>query len=153
MRSAAPPFEAVGGSRFPPRRFRECQLRFRAVGPGARVDGVKQQADPGFPVAQGERQPGFGTDPARDMKTRSAEGATCAAGQTRGSGEFVPLAWADVGLAEDAAQGANWDLEFPGHDGSIDDILRIPHELDVAALLAGFDEAGRFKPVLDFAEG
>jgi hypothetical protein len=58
-----------------------------------------------------------------------------------------------MGLAKNAAQGANWNLGLPGHDGSIDTILRVPHELDVAALLTGFGEACRFKPALDFAEG
>jgi hypothetical protein len=50
MRSVAPVFSGpLGGSRFPPRRFRECQLRFGAWIPA--VNGVKQQADPGFLVS------------------------------------------------------------------------------------------------------
>jgi hypothetical protein len=43
--------EIAGRSRFHPSRFRECQLRFRAADPDAGVNGVKQQEDPGFPVA------------------------------------------------------------------------------------------------------
>jgi predicted HTH domain antitoxin len=41
----------AGRSRFHPRRFRACQLRFRAVDPDAGVNGVKQVQDPGLPVA------------------------------------------------------------------------------------------------------
>ena len=66
--------------------------------------------------------------------------------------EFVPVIGSDVGLAENAVQRADRDLGFPWHNGGIDDLTRAPHELDMAALLAGFDKAGRFKTALDLAE-
>jgi hypothetical protein len=40
-----------------------------------------------------------------------------------------------------------------GNDHRIHDATAVSHELDVAALLAGFDETGGFKPALDFPEG
>ena len=56
MRSAAWAMPGpVGGNRFHPRRFRECQLRFRVCRSRRRdvlsLPGVKQQVDPGFLVA------------------------------------------------------------------------------------------------------
>jgi hypothetical protein len=43
-----------------------------------------------------------------------------------------------VGLVENAAQGVDWDCQAS-------------YELDMAALLAGFNKAGRLKPALDLA--
>ena len=42
---------------------------------------------------------------------------------------------------------------FFGHDDRIDSVARVPDELDVAALLAGLGEPGRFEPALDLAKG
>ena len=40
---------------------------------------------------------------------------------------------------------------FPWHDGGIDGLARAAHKVDVAALLAGFNETNRLKPSLDLA--
>ena len=66
--------------------------------------------------------------------------------------EFVPGVGTDVSLAENTAQRADRDLAFPWHNGSIDDLTRSSNELDVAALLAGFDKPGGLKAALDLAE-
>ena len=75
MRSAASAvLRPAGGSRFPLRRFRESQLRFRAVDPDAGVDGVKQQSDPGFLVAsrRTSTRVSHRLGPPKNMKARNA---------------------------------------------------------------------------------
>ena len=64
----------------------------------------------------------------------------------------VPLGKIDVGLIQDAAQGSDRNFVLPRHDGRVDGIAESPHELDVAALLAGFDKSRRLKTPLDFTE-
>jgi hypothetical protein len=49
--------------------------------------------------------------------------------------------------------GADRNLAFLWHDGSVDNLARAPRKLDMATSLTGFHEAGCLKPSLDFAEG
>lgn len=58
-----------------------------------------------------------------------------------------------MGLAENTPQCANRNLTLIRHDSGVDTFARISRKLNVAALLADFDKASRFKPALDFAEG
>ena len=71
----------------------------------------------------------------------------------RALAESLPIVKIDVSLAENASQGADRDLVLPGHNSGIDYPARASHELDMAALLGGFEETGRLQSTLDFAEG
>lgn len=66
--------------------------------------------------------------------------------------EFIPVVGIDVSLAENATQRPHRNLGFLRHNGGVYVAAGTAHKLDVAALLAGLDEAGRFKAALDFAE-
>jgi hypothetical protein len=66
--------------------------------------------------------------------------------------QIVPHVGIDVGLTQDAAQGADRDLGLSWDNGGIDGLALSPDELDVATSLTGFDESRRLEPALDFAE-
>jgi len=55
-------------------------------------------------------------------------------------------------LIEDAAQRAYRDFALLGHDRYVNNFVQPANELDVAALLSGFNKAGRFQTALDFAK-
>jgi hypothetical protein len=66
--------------------------------------------------------------------------------------ESLPLVEIDMRLAQDAAQGADWDFVPSRDDGYIGRRARAPNKLDVTAFLGGFDKASRFQSPLNFAE-
>ena len=72
--------------------------------------------------------------------------------EQRFSAEAVPIVRVQMGLAEDASQRAHRNIVFLWHDSGVGEITGSADEFDVAALLAHFDETGRFKPSLDLAE-
>lgn len=62
--------------------------------------------------------------------------------------ELFPDFGVDVGLIEDAAQGADRNLRVPGNDRRIDNWAQSSDEFDVAASLTGLDKTRSFEPAL-----
>src|SRR6185369_2141583 len=67
--------------------------------------------------------------------------------------QLLPFLRIDMCLVQDAAQRTHWDFRLPRNNGSVHDLALSPDELDVTALLAGFDEPRGFQPALDLTEG
>ena len=65
----------------------------------------------------------------------------------------IPFFHVDMGLLENTSERANGDIAFSRYYRDVNDFSKSPHEFDMAALLAGFEEAHRFKTSLDLAEG
>ena len=73
--------------------------------------------------------------------------------QISNSPQPIPFLTVDMCLVENTSERSNGDAAFPGYNRDVNDFSKSAYELDMATLLAGLEEAGRFKTALDLADG